>query len=158
MIHTGPMESAHTQKIKEFVQEIARHMQIPCEATVTTGDDGSAHIEIQAPNDGRILIGKNGQNLRALEHIVRIAWLRQNPEHRAVTVDVNNYRTERTNELVQLVHETAVRVRETRRSEALEPMMPHERRVVHTELASYSDLATESIGQEPNRRVVIKLL
>jgi spoIIIJ-associated protein len=157
-MHTSPMESAHIQKIKEFIQEAARHMQIPCEIDVSADEGGVVQVAIQASDDGRLLIGKNGQNLKALEHVVRILCLRQNPEFRAVTVDVNNYRAERTNELVRIVHETAVRVRETRRSEALDPMVAHERRIVHTELAAYGDLSTESIGIDPNRRVVIKPL
>ena len=85
-------------------------------------------------------------------------WLRKSPEHGTVVVDVNNYRSEQNERLVGSVHEAAVRVQQTRKSEALPPMTSYERRIVHTELAVYSDLTTESVGQDPHRRVVIKPL
>lgn len=152
------MNSENTAIINDFVRRITDYMQIPCEVAVTAEEGGSVRVSVQADDNGRLLIGKNGQNLKAFEHVVRIMWLRQNPENRSVIVDVNDYRAERSKELIQLVRETAERVRQTRRSEAFEPMTSYERRLVHTELATYSDLSTESVGQDPHRRVVIKPL
>ena len=152
------MNSVNTTIIDDFVRRMAEYMQIPCEISVSSEDGGSVRVSVQAADEGRLLIGKNGQNLKALEHVVRAMWLRQNPENRSLVVDVNDYRAERSKELIQLVRETATRVQQTRRSEAFEPMTSYERRLVHTELATYSDLATESVGQDPHRRVVIKPL
>lgn len=152
------MNSENTAIINDFVRQIAEFMQIPCDISVSSEDGGSVRVSVQAADNGRLLIGKNGQNLKALEHVVRVMWLRQNPETRSVVVDVNDYRAERSKELIQLVRETAARVQQTRRSEAFEPMTSYERRLVHTELATYSDLASESVGQDPHRRVVIKPL
>lgn len=152
------MISENSPIIHDFVRRITEYMQIPCEVSVSSEEGGSVRVAVQAADNGRLLIGKNGQNLKALEHIVRIMWLRQNPDNRSVVVDVNDYRAERSKELIQLVRETASRVQQTRRSEAFEPMSSYERRLVHTELATYSDLATESVGQDPHRRVVIKPL
>jgi spoIIIJ-associated protein len=152
------MNSENTAIIHDFIRRVADFMQIPCEVSVSSEDGGSVRVAVQAADNGRLLIGKNGQNLKALEHVVRVMWLRQNPENRSVVVDVNDYRAERSKELIQLVRETATRVQQTRRSEAFEPMTSYERRLVHTELATYSDLASESVGQDPHRRVVIKPL
>jgi spoIIIJ-associated protein len=152
------MISENSPIIHDFVRRITEYMQIPCEVSVSSEEGGSVRVAVQAADNGRLLIGKNGQNLKALEHVVRIMWLRQNPDNRSVVVDVNDYRAERSKELIQLVRETASRVQQTRRSEAFEPMSSYERRLVHTELATYSDLATESVGQDPHRRVVIKPL
>lgn len=145
-------------KIEEFIKVVLGHMQIPGEVSVTTDSPERIQVAIQAPEHGSILIGKNGQNLQALEHVVRAVCARNGQVPYAVHVDVNNYHTERTQELVRAVHEMAVRVQQARKSEALSPMTSYERRIVHTELATYSDLTTESVGQEPNRRVVIKPL
>ncbi len=144
--------------IVQFIRNITQYMRISCDVAVQADEAGSVRVAVQAAEDGKLLIGKNGQNLKALEHVVRMAWLRQNPDQRALVLDVNDYRAEQAQGLVRLVHETAERVRETRKSEALEPMSSYERRIVHTELAVYSDLATESVGQDPHRRVVIKPL
>jgi spoIIIJ-associated protein len=152
------MNSEQKTTIEDFLQQITRYMQIPCEVTVATEEGGATRVAIQTSEDGRLLIGKNGQNLKALEHIVRLMLMRQSSEYRAVVVDVNNYRAEQTQKLVETVHATAARVQQSRRSEAMDPMSSYQRRVVHTELAVYSDLSSESVGQEPHRRVVIKPL
>ncbi len=152
------MNEANTAQIKDFIGQVTSHMQIDCSVDVTTDEIGAVRVAIQAPEHGNLLIGKNGQNLKALEHVVRILWMRQNPENRSVLIDVNDYRAEHTKQLVASVREAAVRVQQTRKSEALEPMTAYERRVVHTELATFSDLATESVGADPHRRVVIKPL
>lgn len=152
------MNSETTALLNDFVRRIADFMQIPCEVSVSADDGGTVRVAVQAADNGRLLIGKNGQNLKALEHVVRVMWLRQHPDNRSVVVDVNDYRAERAQELIQLVREAATRVQQTGRSEALEPMTSYERRIVHTELATFSDLSTESVGQDPHRRVVIKPL
>jgi len=152
------MISENTSIIHDFVRRVADYMQIPCEVAISSEENGAVRVAVQADDNGRLLIGRNGQNLKALEHVVRMVWVRQHPEARSVVVDVNDYRAERSKELIQLVREMATRVQQTRRSEAFEPMTSYERRLVHTELASYSDLASESVGQEPLRRVVIKPL
>ena len=152
------MSNDISSTIQDFIHHITGHMQIQCDVSISQEESGSTRVVIQAADNGKLLIGKNGQNLKAMEHILRIVCLRQNPDLRAVVLDVNNYRQERVQELSSAVHAAAVRVRESRKSEALEPMSSYERRVAHTELASYSDLTTESVGQEPHRRVVIKPL
>lgn len=144
-----------TSKLEEFVRQITTYMQIPCELAVDVQDD-TVRIALTSTEEGRLLIGKNGQNLKALEHVVRLVALRHEMPQRSLTVDVNNYRAEQTQQLVQLVRTAAQRVQQTRRSEALEPMTSYQRRVVHTELASFHDLTSESVGQDPQRRVVIK--
>ncbi len=114
-------------------------------------------------NDSQILIGKHGQNLSALEHCVRLIAFKkiteqadQNINDINFVLDVDDYRKFRAEEIVSLAKTTAERVSNTRRAEALPPMTSYERRIVHVELAGFSDLHTESIGQEPRRRIVIK--
>lgn len=152
------MNSEHITLIQDFIRRMTEYMQIPCECSVHAEEGGATRVAIRTTEDGRLLIGKNGQNLKALEQVVRLMLMRQNVEHRGVVVDVNDYRSEQTQKLVESVHAMAQRVQQTRKSEALDPMSSYQRRVVHTELAVYSDLATESVGQEPHRRVVIKPL
>ena len=153
------MESTPARQLTELIQQLTRHMHIPCEVSVSVPEDGGPiNVSVQAQENAKLLIGKEGQNLRALEHVVRAIWMRKNAQARAVSVDVNDYRREREAQVLELVKQTAGRVRDTRRSEALPPMSSYERRLVHTELASWTDVGTESVGQEPQRRVVIKPL
>lgn len=120
-------------------------------------------VSIESDNDLSILIGKNGQNLNAFDHIARLLVNRklgsatgQPPVN--FTVDINDYRKSKTNYLIDVARNTAKRVIQTQKAEALLPMSSYERRLVHTELASFKEIQTESIGQEPRRRVVVKPL
>jgi spoIIIJ-associated protein len=129
---------------------------VGCRIEVSDEGEGPVSVAIATEQDANLLIGKGGTTLKAFEQIVRIAWARLSGAGRAVIVDVNDYRKARLVELVASVHDTARRVRDTGKSEALLPMSSYERRIVHTELATYNGLSSESIGAEPQRRVVIK--
>jgi spoIIIJ-associated protein len=154
------MADIASEKVKEWVTRIAHDMGIECMVAVHAPEDGLSPIavDVQAPEGSKLLIGKNGQNLRALEHVVRAMFVRHTNAHRPLVIDVNDYRKEKTRELVDIVKQAAGRVRDTGRSEALPPMTSYERRIAHTELAAWSEVSTESVGQEPQRRVVIKPL
>lgn len=153
------MSEANIQELESVIRTIVGRMHDDCVIAVSDGGaEAPLAVTIQAPQDARFLIGKDGQNLKALEQVIRAIWKRRDPDGRQITVDVNDYRKTKATEIVALVHETARRVRDTRRPEALDPMSSYERRIVHTELAAYHDLSTESIGQEPQRRVVVKPL
>lgn len=115
---------------------------------------------IESDKDLSMLIGKNGQNLSAFDHVARLIVGRKLGGDWGKTVnfivDVNDYRKSRTNYLVDVARNVAKRVIQTQKAEALLPMNAYERRLVHTELALFKELQTESIGQEPRRRIVVK--
>ncbi|MDP4001692.1 MAG: R3H domain-containing nucleic acid-binding protein [bacterium] len=152
--------------ITETIKRIIAPMNVECEVSIReeivggnlpAGKAGKEVVfaSISAPEDAKFLIGKNGQNLQALEHIVRSLFLKQG-ENLTLFVDVNDYKKSRATHVATLAKEAVMRVRNTQRPEALTPMSPYERRIVHMELASVSDVTTESIGQEPQRRIVVK--
>ncbi|MBI2062650.1 MAG: hypothetical protein HYT61_00145 [Candidatus Yanofskybacteria bacterium] len=120
-------------------------------------------VSIESDKDLSILIGKNGQNLSAFDHVVRLLVNRafavstgQPPIN--FIVDINDYRKSKTNYLIETARNIAKRVVQTQKAEALPPMSSYERRLVHTELAAFKEVQTESIGQEPRRRIVVKPL
>ncbi len=149
------------QKLTETVRRLIAPMNVPCEVVLREEQFGlgkdTVTVAISAPEDARFLIGKNGQNLQALEHVVRSMFLKSSPDQTiTLFVDVNDYKKSRATHVATLAKEAVTRVRNTQRAEALMPMSPYERRIVHMELASMSDITTESIGQEPSRRIVVK--
>ncbi len=153
------MNAPDISELTTVVRDIVSRLHQQCDVHVADqGADAPLLVSVQAPQDANLLIGKDGQNLKALEHIIRTIWKRHDASGRQIALDINDYRKTRATELASLVQSAAQRVRDTRRSEAMDPMTAYERRIVHTELAAYHDLSTESIGQEPHRRVVIKLL
>lgn len=146
------------QKIADSIQKITSFMKLDCRIEIkeeSSVSGTSVFVSVYTPENAKLIIGKNGQNLRALEHIVRITNFKDCNDINLV-VDVNDYRKSKANQLVEIAQNAVARVRSTQKPEALTPMTAYERRVVHMELASYPDVTTESIGEEPQRRIVIK--
>ena len=103
-----------------------------------------------------VLIGERGNNLGAIEHIVKKIIRKKYDEEQKFTLDINDYRMRRLDDLKQDVKVAAKEVRLYGKEVPLRPMSSFERRIVHLLLAEYPDIATESIGHEPARLVVIK--
>lgn len=105
-----------------------------------------------------MLIGAGGANLAALEHVVKKIMKRRDPEtsESRFTLDINDYRIRRLGDLKQDVKTATREARLYKKAVPLRPMSSFERRIVHLLLAEYPDITTESIGEEPGRRVVIK--
>ena len=152
------MTHEQREKVVAIVKSLIAPMNVICDVAVKEemiGDKSVVTASISAPEDAKFLIGKNGQNLQALEHVARSFLIKQD-EKLNLFVDVNDYKKSRATEVATLAKEVVHRVRSTQKAEALSPMSPYERRIVHMELASMSDITTESIGQEPQRRIVVK--
>ncbi len=113
-------------------------------------------VAIEAGDEGRTLIGTGGAHLLALQHVVRCILRSQLTERVHIVVDVNNYRVRREQSLLSLAQEVARKASRTGRTIAMRPMSAADRRAIHTALAKQKDIHTESLGEEPNRRVVIR--
>lgn len=108
-------------------------------------------------DDARFLIGARARYLLALEYLLKRFMERETgPEAKGFFLDVNGYRLHQLEELRAEARQVARRVRLYRTELILEPMPPFERRVVHMALAEYPDITTQSTGDGPSRRVVIK--
>ena len=149
------------------VKKMVGFMNIECqiearEEPADSHGEGAVVVSVQTLDDSRFLIGKNGQNLQAMEHVLRAMLIKPassyggDSKEGAIILDVNDYRKSRATYLVDMAKQTVARVRNTQKAEALFPMSAYERRIVHMELAAYPDIATESVGSEPQRRVIIK--
>ncbi|HUO75901.1 MAG TPA: R3H domain-containing nucleic acid-binding protein [Candidatus Paceibacterota bacterium] len=153
------MNAMSHEELKIVVDEMLARLGVEGAVQVMQpAPEAPTTISITSDDAAKYLIGKGGQTLQALEHIVRLMWSRKAGAYTNIVVDVNDYRREQAAKVTQLAHQAASRVRMSGKSEALDPMTAAERRIIHTELATYNDLVTESIGQDPNRRVVIKPL
>jgi spoIIIJ-associated protein len=101
------------------------------------------------------LIGRKGERLSALQHLVNLMLSRRTGQWTRVLVDVEDYRGRRERQLVDLATRAGQRVVETGKMLQLEPMPALERRWIHLSLRDNADVSTQSIGEEPNRRVVV---
>ncbi|MFL5777346.1 MAG: RNA-binding cell elongation regulator Jag/EloR [Chloroflexota bacterium] len=101
------------------------------------------------------LIGRKGERLSALQHLVNLMLSKEMGSWTRVLVDVEDYRGRRERQLRDLATRAAARVVETGKMLQLEPMPALERRWIHLSLRDHPAVATQSIGEEPNRRVVL---
>lgn len=146
------------EKLVSTIKKIIAFMNLDCQVEVReeSGSEAKAMVaSVYTPDNVRFIIGKNGQNLKAFEHLVR-AMLLKNNNSQNIIIDINDYKKSRASYVVDTAKQAVTRVRNTQKAEVLVPMSAYERRIVHMELASYPDIATESIGDEPQRRIVIK--
>ncbi|MBQ9833700.1 MAG: KH domain-containing protein [Bacilli bacterium] len=107
-------------------------------------------------NNNPLLIGKNGQTLKALETIVRQYVLKDFRTCPTISLDVEDYKLKQQKRIERLAKNVAREVSRTKIEVALENMNSFERRLVHNILSNNKYVYTESIGEDPNRHVVIK--
>ena len=108
-------------------------------------------------DDMGVLIGKRGQTLDSLQYLVSLVVNKESQDYIRVKVDTENYRERRKETLENLAKNIAYKVKRTRRTVALEPMNPYERRIIHSALQNDKYVTTHSEGEEPFRKVVISL-
>ncbi|MCA0452666.1 MAG: Jag N-terminal domain-containing protein [Chloroflexi bacterium] len=111
-------------------------------------------LDITGPNLNS-LIGRRGETLNALQYITRLISSRE-LQHRAnIVVDAAGYKAKRSRMLHDLALRMADQASRTKRTVALEPMPPYERRIVHMALRSRNDVQTKSVGEGNSRKVTI---
>jgi spoIIIJ-associated protein len=142
---------------REILEELMKHLGFEVKIEIETGD--TSRLNVVGGEDGHealgALIGRKGERLSALQHLVNLMLSRRMGEWTRVLVDVEDYRGRRERQLRDIALRAAARVQETGKMLQLEPMPALERRWIHLALRDHPDVATQSIGEEPNRRIVV---
>ncbi|NQT31816.1 MAG: protein jag [Deltaproteobacteria bacterium] len=126
------------------------------ETPLEQGAEASEVITINVTGDDLgILIGRRGQTLAALQHVVRLIVAHQMKARVPIVIDVEGYKQRRYSALQTLARRMAEQVKEREKQFALEPMPAYERRIIHLTLADDPDVTTESTGVGEVRKVVI---
>ena len=141
--------------IKETISEILKLIGIETNFEVRRRDK-TISIKLFS-NNNAILIGKNGRTIGALQTIIRQIVSNQINEKLSILLDVENYKEKKEKNIEYLAKKTAREVAKTKVEVTMDSMNSYERRIVHSVLADDKYVYTESIGEEPNRCVVIKL-
>lgn len=142
------------EKIVDFTEKLLEKMGITSTAEVEIKENNRVSILLSGDDMG-IIIGRRGETLDAVQHIIQLYVNKEYKEFYKITVDTENYRTKREEALKNLAHGLAKKVIRTRKEIVLEPMKPYERRIIHTALQNYNKVKTHSIGEEPNRKLVV---
>lgn len=126
------------------------------EAKVTVVEENETFMVTIDGDDNALLIGKHGNTLSSLEHIIALMVAKNTGEFKHVTVEVGDYRKEREEYLRDLVSRLKEEVLTTGVSKSIQGLKPWERRLVHMYLADDTDVVTESEGEDRERTLYIK--
>lgn len=137
---------------KSVAETILTNMGIA--AVVEIESDEPIYLTISS-DDSALLIGKQGENLRALQGLVNTIYRHGDYEAGYVGIDIAGYKKERVEKVQAAAQEAADKARESGEPQHLKPMNSFERRAVHTQLANDSDIITESEGEGIDRHIVI---
>jgi spoIIIJ-associated protein len=143
-----------TKYIKEFLIELLKKLGFKANVEVKT-KEGTPNYTIYSDNDS-LLIGKNGRTLSSIQNILRGAIAKETGMHVNVILDVENYKQKQQKNIERLAIKLAKEVRKTKEPITMDSMNSYERRLVHAVLSDFKGVITESEGEEPNRKVVIK--
>lgn len=142
-------------KIKKITKEFFKKTTFEVEIEVLPEKDQTIPINLKT-EEPQILIGEGGQTLAEIQHILKAILKRGIKELFYINLDINGYKEKKMEYLKELARSVADEVALTKKEKILAPMPAYERRLIHLELAERNDVSSESIGQEPERRVAIR--
>lgn len=146
------------EKIQNLVQELLDKMGATYKKVTISKVDEDYEINIES-DDSNILIGHHGETIYAIQHILK-SLLKNNKSDEPIKVklDVDDYRKRQEDNILQIAERKVAMARNTQREQAMLPMSPYFRRLVHLHLAKpeYNDIKTESVGLGDHRKIIIK--
>ncbi len=144
----------------DFVKQLVAHLGIDAEVALFHCEDSSRRITITG-EEASMLIGHHGEALDSLQYLANLASTKKNAEggrdRRRVTIDIEGYRAKREETLRALARKMAAKALRNHRNVMLEPMSAYERRIIHSEIQGIEGVATNSVGSDNNRKIVIYL-
>lgn len=149
------VKETHLDRAKNFIEGLLKHFDIDPKVSFYE-DEEAVRVEFSGKEVGT-LIGKHGATLDALQYLTSLVVNRGEGDYKRIYMDAQNYRRRRQQALEKLANKMAKKVLATGKNVVLEPMIPNERRIIHTALQNHSDVVTRSIGEGQHRRVVISL-
>ncbi|MFI5158421.1 MAG: protein jag [Sphingobacteriales bacterium] len=148
------LSEEQNQQIADLIRGTVQKMGVDCSVSVEQNIQGN--VFNIASSDSNLLIGQKGNNLQALQTLVQhIAFHRMQIQER-FSVDVDDYKKKREWFLRESAKRALEQVKRTGEAVTMEAMAPYERRVIHAFLSEDYSVETESVGREPDRRIVIK--
>jgi spoIIIJ-associated protein len=163
LIQDGKLDRpAAAEALRKFLEEIVRvsglDLKVKVQSVDTPSADASGGAEVIADMDGRdkeILLERNGEVLKAFEHLAFRALRLEPTFHEKIHLDSGGYRALRFEELRMTARVAAERVESSKQPFRLNPMSSRERRIVHLALKDMPGVRTESVGMGEERQVVI---
>ena len=143
------------EEIKEITREFLGKTTFDIEVEFLPQEDLTLPINLKT-QEPQILIGEKGQTLVDIQHLLKAILKRKIQENFYIDLDINGYKKKKIEYLKELAKSVADEVSLIKEERSLSFMPAYERRIIHMELAERSDITTESIGREPERKVIIR--
>ena len=140
--------------IKDFISNLSKNMGI--EITSEVRENEGIYTVLLVTDNNPVIIGKDGRTIDSIQLLIRQALLTQTNKNIKVIVDASDYRSSKQRNFEREIKKIAREVLKTKVEAKLDPMNSFNRRIVHSILADYENLETESFGETPNRYVVIR--
>lgn len=146
-----------SETVKDFFQKIGFNFDsLTIDENESQDSQNIFLVKIRSQDDCNDLLDQKGKNLKALEHLVKLAISKKTDQRPNLVIDLNDFLEKRNSHISELARLVAQKVESSGKSYTLRPMSAYERRLVHLELAGRERVMTESVGEEPRRRVIIK--
>ena len=149
------LKRSDIEEIKKISEEFFRKTTFDVKIEILEQRDLTLPINLKVENP-KILIGEKGQTLIEIQHLLRSILKRKIKGDFFIDLDINGYKKKKAEYLKELARNLADEVALTGKEKELPSMPAYERRIIHLELADRPNVLTESVGKEPQRRVVIK--
>jgi spoIIIJ-associated protein len=155
-----PEEQEAVRVSRQVVVELLEKMKISAHVAASMRragseeDEDTVMVNIEG-DDLSILIGRKSETLNALQYIASLIVGKQTNRWTPLMIDVQGYRARRERQLRLLARRMAEQAVHTGKRQILEPMPSNERRVIHLELRDHPHVVTESVGDDPNRKITI---
>ena len=141
---------------KTFLENVFVNMDLKVLMEKRISAEGVVTFNLHGEDLG-VLIGKHGQTLDSIQYLSNLVANKNTKERVKINIDIENYRQRRVETLTVLAKKIASQVKRTQQKVTLEPMTPHERKIIHMALQDDRRIKTNSEGEEPHRYVVIEL-
>lgn len=154
---SGPADELQLKKAevaKQYLCDIFKSMGLNNVQIETKVTNESASFMLSGEGLG-VIIGRRGETLDSLQYLTSLVINRMGGDYLRITLDSGDYREKRKSTLENLARKMANTAVKTGRSSTLEPMNPYERRIIHAAVSTVKGATSTSVGEEPNRRVVI---
>ncbi len=141
--------------VRNYVSAILKGLGI-LDAEITIRETGSAlNIQLDCGDDSRVVIGRKGETLDAIQYVTRLFVGKNMQGFRRVLINADNYREKRESALRNTAQKKAALAKRFGKNISLDPMNPYERRIVHTEVQEIEGVTSYSVGSDGERRVII---
>lgn len=149
------LNPTNLNEAKTIIKEFLRKTTFDVEIEFLPQSDTTLPVDLKS-EEPQILIGEGGQTLVDIQHLLKAILKRKFQDNFYIDLDINGYKKKKIDYLKEMARSVANEVSLMREEKDLSPMPAYERRIIHMELAERGDITTESVGREPERRVIIK--